>query len=47
MGAIFHPMQLFSEGVWGNRSFGSKERFPQKYLNLYGGTVIPPFLRYD
>ncbi len=31
----------FSEGVWGNRSLDSKERFPQKHLNLTGSTCIP------
>ena len=30
---VFSLQQPFSEGAWGNRSLGTKERFPQKYLN--------------
>ena len=29
----FPFLQPFSEGGWGNRSLGIKERFPQEYLN--------------
>ena len=30
----------FSEGVWGNRSLGTKERFPQKYMKGDAHDVI-------
>ena len=32
----FPFLQPFSEGGWGNRSLGIKERFPQEYLNRNG-----------